>query len=345
LSERDLGHGVKVGGREGAPVVRSAALDLGWRPPAGPLPGTAVRWRGALWEVVRREAGPWGLRWRLRPWPEGTVARDVVALDRAAVAAAAAAATDARRGARLRAAALVVLPLVGLAPAALQRRWRDAWGFPAAAATRLSALLELVAGGAGVVAALVSLAGAGGVLPRALGWLRVAGPALFGEGLVRLALVAADEEPVGSVFTWPLSLLERGVGAAPSPPPRRAHLGPAGWALRTALLCLAPARHQRAWCARHRLPVTLLTWMGGGAELLGGLSALRADAAAGSAWLALDLLLTGEGALRLLAALSGRPLGSLLGLPLAGVWPRLAAGGGRGPRWPRPRAPRGRLRP
>lgn len=321
-----LGHGVSVVEAGGRLVVESRVLDLGWTPPRGRVPGTAVAWRGGLWEVRAAESAAGGGRWVLEPWPEGVAVRVTVPLDEAAVAGLAAARKEAQRAARLRGAAVLLLPVLGLLPARLQRRWRDAWGFPAATATRTSAWLELAAGGAGLVHLLASSMGGGPLLPRALGWLGLVSPFLFAEALLRLHLAASDGEPAGSMVGLPALLLlpRHRPELEPPPPAAGGRLGPAGWTLRTVLLAFAPAEHQVLWTVRHRLPRTLLTLLGGAGELLGGLTAWRADLAADSPWLLFDLFLLAEGAVRLAAAARGRPLGSLLGRPLARLWPRIS---------------------
>ncbi len=328
-----LGHGVSVVEAGGRLVVESGTLDLGWTPPRGRVPGTAVRWRGGLWEVKAARGAAGGGRWELEPWPEDAVVRHTVTLDEAAVATLAAARQEGRRDARLRGVAALLLPILGFLPARLQRRWRDDWGFPALTATRLSAYLELAVAGFGLVHLLGVAFGGGPVLPRGLGWLGPAGPLLFAESLLRLHLSASDGEPVGSAVGLPALPFLPGQPSPPEPEPSPraggARFGAGGWTLRTVLLAFAPAEHQVFWTVRHRLPRTLLTLLGGAAELLGGLTTWRADAAADSPWLLLDLFLLAEGAARLAAAAAGRPLGSLLGLPLGRLWPRIS--GVRGP--------------
>ena len=78
----DLGHGVKV--KEGlgeGPTVTSTELCLGWRPTVGQFVGTAVTWHDRLFEVRSVERSDDGERWRLVPWPDGEVARNIDRLD------------------------------------------------------------------------------------------------------------------------------------------------------------------------------------------------------------------------------------------------------------------------
>ncbi len=94
-------------------------------------------------------------------------------------------------------------------------------------------------------------------------------------------------------------------------------------AVGTALMCFAPAEHQVVWTVRHGLPRTLLTWVGGSLELLGGMRALGGDLAADTAWVILDVVLLIEGIIRLVAAVRGRALGSVFGRPFGLLWKRL----------------------
>ncbi|MCU0302713.1 MAG: hypothetical protein MUC56_01465 [Thermoanaerobaculales bacterium] len=217
---RDLGHGVRVlPGEGGGLVVLSESTDLGWRPREPARAGSAVTWREAVFEVVRRE--PWrrGARWSLEPWPDSEVMRVVAPLDEATVAAAAEAGRREARATRLRPGAWLAAPLLGFATASWQRRWRDDWGFPAVAATSSSAVLEILLGAVCMIE-LISSFGAGRSLfewiPRPLVFF---GLVLFVEGAVRLAQVFADAEPVGTLIGLLVSLaVPRRPDEAPPPP-------------------------------------------------------------------------------------------------------------------------------
>ena len=220
----DLGHGVRVmPGDGGRIVVQSAEFDLGWRPRVAEQPGSAVVWGGASFEVLERE--PWGrgARWTLVPWTGEDVMRVVLPLDGAAVEAAARDARAAAREAALRPWFWLLSPVLGFASASAQRRWRDAWGFPATTATWLSAIFEFVLGGLCIVELMV--ASQAGVeifswIPR---WLLFCGLPLCVEGLVRMKMVASDSEPIGSFFGLIGSVFER--ARKPTPEPRRLRPG------------------------------------------------------------------------------------------------------------------------
>ena len=209
-TNRDLGHGVRVLPGEGnGLVVLSENLDLGWRARVGGAPGSAVMWRGSGFEVVDRE--PWrrGARWRLAPWTGGDVMRVVLPLDEAAISSAAKAARMLALSTRIRPWLWLLSPILGFAPAAWQRRWRNTLGYPATIATWLSALLELAVGAVGVIET-ISAMGAGVSLfpwiPRPIVFFSLV---FFVESLIRLAQVATDSEPVGSVFGLIAAVFER----------------------------------------------------------------------------------------------------------------------------------------
>lgn len=171
-------------------------------------------WLGEPYEVVAEEASGSDQGWILQPWPDPEVMRTVFRLDEAWIEAHAVADEDHRRGRVIRWLSLPVAPLLALAPARLQRWWQDSWGFPAAAATLVSAVFELVAGGVGVVQVLALTFGSDWFLSGPFRLAAVIGPALFAEALVRLATAAARAEPMGSVVGLPLALL---FPAAPAP--------------------------------------------------------------------------------------------------------------------------------
>jgi hypothetical protein len=122
---------------------------------------------------------------------------------------------------RLRPVLWLLAPVLGFAVASWQRRWRDRWNFPAAVATTLSAVLEMVFGAACLVE-IIAAVGAGATIfpwiPRPLAFF---GLYLFVEGFVRLAQVSADAEPIGTLIGAVVSLLRRNrppaSQAAPTP--------------------------------------------------------------------------------------------------------------------------------
>ena len=122
-SGEDLGHGVRVSpGIDGELSVVSPRLDLSWSAPEGQVPGTAVMWRDAPFEVVGRQAAGTGVRWTLRSWSEASAMRNVFKLDRESVRELADRAAAEVGNRRARGWAVVMLPVLGLAPAALQKK-------------------------------------------------------------------------------------------------------------------------------------------------------------------------------------------------------------------------------
>lgn len=202
-NDRQLGHGVRMAfsSDDDRVTVTSKWLPLGWSVRRGMVPGTALAIGDELYEVVRLDAVAEGDRWELHRWPEREVARIVVTVDEAWIAARAAEIDDLRRGSRRRFLAWPWLMVLGLAPAVLQRRWSDDWGYPAASASRWSAVAEMVFGAFATSQLILASFGREALLPSVI---RMAGPLLVIEGLIRLAMVAADDLPHGSVLTLPI---------------------------------------------------------------------------------------------------------------------------------------------
>ncbi|MCK5375655.1 MAG: hypothetical protein KAJ97_01145 [Acidobacteria bacterium] len=206
----DLGYGVRVAPSVGDEViVTSPRFDLGWQVRAGKTPGTAVLWREWPYEVVGRQPAGAGDCWTLRPWDEATAMRTVFTLDPDSVCPLGEEAVAERRGRWTRVWTLPFLPLLGMAPARLQKRWSNLWDFPAGAATWVSAIAEVLVGTLGTMQMVALAWGGDFFLPGCLRWLVVAGPVLLFSGLARMTQVAADGEPVGSPFGLPLALLLR----------------------------------------------------------------------------------------------------------------------------------------
>ena len=209
MTSHDLGHGVSIipYGEDGWRVA-SRRLTLPWTPRAENHPGSAVLWRGQAYEVVGGHVSGCERGWILEPWPDPEVMRAVFRLDEDWIGSHAAAEEEQRRNRLIRRVSLPAAPLLALAPARLQRQWRDSWGFPAAGATLVSAICELAAGGVGVVQLLVIVSGSEWFLPEPVRWIAVIGPALSAEALVRLAC-AARSEPIGSFLGLPLALVPK----------------------------------------------------------------------------------------------------------------------------------------
>jgi hypothetical protein len=145
------------------------------------------------------------------------------------------------RGARTRKLTVLLLPLLGLTPSGLQKRWADGWGLNAERATQISAVCEILFGSVGIIQVAASpFGGEKFIMPT---WLAYLGVFLFATGLARLALVAADGEPVGSVLGLALlPMTSRRIPAAPENAPSVRSFDQAA----RALVLVSPI-HRRDW--------------------------------------------------------------------------------------------------
>jgi hypothetical protein len=194
----DLGYGVYASpGSDGELIVTSPRLDLEWRVAGGQAPGTAVLWREKSYEVIGRTDFGRGARWTLQRWDEAAAMRGVFKLEINAVGEIANEASIEARGRRTRKSTGLLLPILGLAPARLQKKWADDWGLNTERATQVSAICEIVFGAVGIIQVAARAFGGEVLMPA---WLAYLGVVLFASGCVRLALVAADGEPVGAVL-------------------------------------------------------------------------------------------------------------------------------------------------
>jgi hypothetical protein len=319
----DLGHGVHASpGTGGELTVTSRRLHLLWRPAEGRVPGTAVLWRDSAFEVVARSEKGSGICWTLRRWDEATAMRGVFTLDRDSIQDVAEKVEAEAHNRRSRGWSLILLPVLGLAPNSLQKKWENEWGYAAARATFVSAIFEMLAGTAGTVQMAAAAFGGAFFMPPALA---IPGPILFLSGAARLAMVFGDGEPVGSPLGLPFLLLvpRSARDSQPISPPARSSDGEdlrpsfLRTMLVSAAVTLGPASDQLRWAQELGVHAIWLTIAGAGAELVGGIANLRSDLGAAPLWLVvLDLFLTGEGLLRLGSASVGRPMGSVFGWAL-----------------------------
>lgn len=206
-----------AGGRDGAFRVDAPHDKPGWRPrraatgTLGELAGTAVALDGELYEVTRAEPAARGTGWSywLRPWDEQEPVRGLVSYGAEEVAREAAARVARQRRQGASALLVVAAPVVGLLPAADQRRLEVDFGFPAARATLLGAVLAL-----GTAFAVLVLGLAQNVSPQPdakFAWAADAVPAALYfavESWVRLWSALQLGEPMGSLPVWlPVSVL------------------------------------------------------------------------------------------------------------------------------------------
>jgi len=318
--------GVEVVLRDGTLTVVSSDVRLPLRPRSAAWPGTGVRWKDGLWEVVRAEERGAGGRWVLEPWPQGAVARDVFALDRRGVESIVASRRDAQKRSRLRLATGIFAPVLGFLPGRWQARWQREWGYPAAAAVTVTALLEILAGAAGMLDFMAGAFGGGAVFPGPLHRLGPFGGILLLEGAIRLREAAVTGEPIGSLLgAW---LLLPGLFSGHGEAPVRRRGSGVLFILRSAAVTVpaafAPPRFQEIWARRLGVPPILLTLAGAVPECWGGLSDLARSGRGGAPGTVVSLVILADGLVRLVLAATRRgPVGSLFGLPLNRLYERL----------------------
>jgi hypothetical protein len=189
-------------GAEGRLILISSA-SKGWRgrTPAAPTssehPGTAVRWENELWEVVLAiELLPGGARYELRRWDDQQAARHVETYDEESELRRASAHRADRRRRRGWVRALVLSPLLGHLPSALQQRIEDGTAFPATALTIVSAAPFFVFGVVSLISLLAGIAGGAGLLPT---WAAVPGVYFLAESAARLSVAVSQGRPIGSL--------------------------------------------------------------------------------------------------------------------------------------------------
>lgn len=203
----NLGHGVRVRehGSSGL-TVESHGPVLDWRPPAGSHVGTAVIWNDQLWQVTDAAEMERGYRWALEPWPEGEAVRVTFPLDRATVAAIAQEQRRDSSGKRRRWWLTLASPAVGFLPTAHQLKIQNDLGYSAGRATAISAILEVVVGGALLLQLMLLLGGGFTFLPSWLVVFSPVGPVIWLEGLIRLAMVVSTGEPMGTLLGFAVQL-------------------------------------------------------------------------------------------------------------------------------------------
>ncbi|MFY9551414.1 MAG: hypothetical protein WAU32_09715, partial [Thermoanaerobaculia bacterium] len=162
-------------------------------------PGTAVEWGGLLFEVRRAEPlADGGMRYVLAPWEEGHAIRRLERYDEQSELARARTREDLVSGVRKRRLSILLAPLAGLLPGAVQKDMESEFGAPSIAMTISSALPLFVVGFLGVFERFLGGLGAGLGLS---GWLTPPGPIalyLFAESALRLGSAIAMGEPMGS---------------------------------------------------------------------------------------------------------------------------------------------------
>ena len=169
-------------------------------------PGTTVWWEEQLFEV--RAAEPrmdGGIRYRLAPWEEGQAIRRFERYDEESERRRETERQDLARRIRSRRRSILLAPLAGLLPGAVQKRMETEFGAPAVAMTISSAFPLFTIGFLGLFRTLLMVLGgahgisAGGDWP---GWLAPDFPValyLATESAFRLGSAIAQGEPMGSL--------------------------------------------------------------------------------------------------------------------------------------------------
>jgi nitrate reductase NapE component len=184
-------------------VTLACPISKGWRareqaPRRALHPGTAVSWLGRVFEVVAvRPTSEGGVVYSLAPWREDLAIRSLEPYDADSERERAAEHAWKASSIRNRRVALFLSPLLGHLPGAVQARMEAEFGAPATFMTAVSALPLLAIGIVGVVGFFVRMAGGSiAPLPEPSAPLSVY---LFGESAMRLAVVATESRPAGSI--------------------------------------------------------------------------------------------------------------------------------------------------
>jgi hypothetical protein len=323
---------------DGDAVVLHCPVSKSWqgRTPRSTVraghPGTAVAWAGRIYEVHAAEPLPdGGMRYRLVPWEDGQTIRRFERYDADSERGREAARADSAAAIRRRRLAILLAPLAGLLPGAVQKTMESEFGAPALGMTVASALPLFVVGFLGIFDHILGMAGGFLAWPA---WLAPPLPVaayLFGESALRLASAIAGREPMGSFpvvvahAAWKEARGESASGAADAAAPTDAEREQARrdrFAILEPMLSLLPAASQRELETRYGFDPRRWGRITAGVLLaVGSLNALAAlavlTAGRGDAWDALGLavggLLAAEQIRRLRRLSRDEPAGSVLG--------------------------------
>jgi hypothetical protein len=285
-------------------------------------PGTAVSWAGRLFEVVGEDPSPdGGVSYRLAAWPEEQAIRTMEAYDDASERLRAARRAEEVRDSRRLGLSILLAPVAGFLPGAIQRRMEREFSAPARAMTITSGLIELAVGVVAWLNALAaSLGGAtsGPSLPLPLSVY------LITESAVRIGSAWVMERPMGTILTeipWALFRRARDGPGESAVPPLEIRRRDRFHMLEAVLALLSEAEQVRLrrefsfdpilWGRR----TAAVLWIVGGANASVALLNLLVahSGAVDLAWLLAGSALVLEQAARLRRLREGRPAGSVLG--------------------------------
>jgi hypothetical protein len=186
-------------------VVLVCSTSKGWRPRESGVawrraehPGTAVEWDGEIFEVVTAQPVAGGqIRYELAPWRHEIAIRTLERYDAASEAARAGERRWREQAVRRRRLSILLAPLLGHLPGSVQETMEQEFGAPANAMTAVSAFPLLALGMVGLLGHLAQMFG-GSLAPLPQPSLPLS-LYLFGESALRLALVATQSRPAGSI--------------------------------------------------------------------------------------------------------------------------------------------------
>ncbi|HWZ85965.1 MAG TPA: hypothetical protein VN032_07190 [Thermoanaerobaculia bacterium] len=139
------------------------------------------------------------MRYRLAPWEDVHAIRRMERYDAASEEAREGERRDRRHDAAKGGLSILLAPLSGLLPAAIQKKMERDFGTPAVLTTVASAAPLFLVGMLGLVRFLMRMAGASLAVPGWLAPAAVVAAYLFGESALRLASAIGAGEPMGSL--------------------------------------------------------------------------------------------------------------------------------------------------
>lgn len=161
-------------------------------------PGTAVLWDDMLFEVVSVQETELRFRYHLAPWREEHTVRVTQVYDAAHETARAADRADQRRRHEHRRAAMLLAPLTGCLPAAVQEHLGREYGILPVRLTMLSLTLPIL------YDAWLAYRIAGGIIDESQAGVPLAliflGMFLFAEMMLRLFVVFSQSRPIGTAL-------------------------------------------------------------------------------------------------------------------------------------------------
>jgi hypothetical protein len=186
-------------------------------------PGTAVEWDGELYEVLAVEAlAGKAVRYRLAAWEPRHAIRRIERYDEANEAARHAASAELSTDREKRRLAILLSPIVGHLPGAVQKKMEHDFGAPAVMMTIVSTLPFLILSVVGLIAFMVNGLSGTQALRAGIFANPLVGGYFFVESALRIYSAFLQREPMGSLlghFAYVTWTLARGRPAAPAAAP------------------------------------------------------------------------------------------------------------------------------